>query len=382
MMLFIGLNGVGVKPSISAILPLMTLLKTVGIITILLALPLAALIISWHQAPPLGKPFIFPAPSSSLPFRPPSPTLATIFTEDHAWTATLSAEKLTTLIATGDVIPARSVNFKTLESGDWRWPFLKTAEVLRQADLTVINLETPLLSHCPLTNEGMIFCGDARHLEGLQFAGIDVVNLANNHSGNWDQVGIRETVDLLQNQGMAVTGTTDNLALVRVNNLTFAFLGYNDIPEFVPGVSQVEEETIKQEVAQAKAQSDIVVVAFHWGVEYTSQPTQRQIALAHLAVQAGADLVIGNHPHWIQPVEIYRNKLIVYAHGNFAFDQMWSQRTREGVVGRYTFYDNQLVGAEFLPLFIEDYGQPRWLEGQPKAAILWQLKTSSQALAN
>jgi poly-gamma-glutamate synthesis protein (capsule biosynthesis protein) len=355
-----------------------TLLKTVGSIIIVLALPLAALIISWYQAAPLVKPLTFLSPTPSpATFQPFSPTLATIFAEDHFWTATLSAEKLTTLLATGDVIPARSVNVKTQESGDWRWPFLKTADVLRQADLTVINLETPLLSHCPLTNEGMIFCGNAQHLEGLQFAGIDVVNLANNHSGNWDQVGIRETANLLQNQGMAVTGTTDNLAVVRVNNLTFAFLGYNDIPEFVPGIAQAQEETIKQEVAQAKAQSDIVVVAFHWGVEYTSQPTPRQITLAHLAVDSGADLVIGNHPHWIQPVEIYRDKLIMYAHGNFSFDQMWSQPTREGVVGRYTFWEDQLIAAEFLPIFIEDYGQPHWLEGQPKTAILEQFKLLS-----
>ena len=369
------------KQSINAILPIMKLLKIAGFIIILLALPLAAGIVSWKQSKPPVKPLIFPAPSSSPLFRPPPLTLATIFAEDHSWTATLSAEKLTTLIATGDVIPARSVNVKTLESSDWRWLWLKTADKLRQADLTFINLETPLLTHCPVTNEGMIFCGDNRHLEGLQFAGVDVVNLANNHSGNWGQAGIEETINRLQTQSMAVAGTTDNLAVVRINNLTFAFLGYNDIPEFVPGIAQAQEKTIKPEVAQAKTQADVVVVAFHWGTEYTDQPTQRQIDLAHLAVDSGADLVIGNHPHWIQPVEIYRDKLIMYAHGNFSFDQMWSQKTLEGVVGKYTFYDDQLVDIEFLPVLIENYGQPYWLEGRQKTTILEQLKTLSRSAA-
>jgi poly-gamma-glutamate synthesis protein (capsule biosynthesis protein) len=112
-------------------------------------------------------------------------------------------------------------------------------------------------------------------------------------------------------------------------------------------------------------------------VEYTNYPTARQKDFAHLAIDSGADLVIGNHPHWIQPVEIYQGKLIMYAHGNFIFDQMWSEQTRLGVVGRYTFYEGRLVDAEYLPIKIYDYGQAQFLTEPDRTTILKQLKTIS-----
>jgi poly-gamma-glutamate synthesis protein (capsule biosynthesis protein) len=125
--------------------------------------------------------------------------------------------------------------------------------------------------------------------------------------------------------------------------------------------------------------ADIIIVAFHWGIEYTDMPSERQKQLAHLAVDSGADLVLGNHPHWIQPVEIYQDKLIVYAHGNFVFDQMWSEKTREGVIGRYVFYDDKLVDAQFIPIYISSYGQPDLAESPRKEKILETMKRSSEA---
>src|SRR5690606_15540647 len=100
-----------------------------------------------------------------------------------------SAEKTTTLIATGDVLTARMVNIKSLQTQDFTWAFAHTYERLAQADLTFINLETPLIQNCPTKMTGFIFCGDPRHVEGLQKAGVDVVNIANNHIGNYGLEG-------------------------------------------------------------------------------------------------------------------------------------------------------------------------------------------------
>ncbi len=140
------------------------------------------------------------------------------------------------------------------------------------------------------------------------------------------------------------------------------------------------EKKIEEEIKEARKNADIVIVAFHWGEEYTNQPNKVQRELAHLAIDSGADLIIGNHPHWIQPVEIYKNKLIMYAHGNFVFDQMWSEKTKEGVVGKYTFFDKKLVDAEFLPIKIQSYGQPYFLEGKEKEDILKSLLKESQSI--
>lgn len=302
-------------------------------------------------------------------------TLEQIFSGNHTL-AGVPKEKIRTIIATGDVIPARSVNFKTSVLKDFKWPYLKTAEELKNADITLINLESPLIGNCPLTNEGMIFCGDAGNIEGLTYAGVDIVNLANNHMANFGPKGIESSIDLLKKSVIAKTGIGQP-EILDIRGIKFAFLGYNDISKPQAGIANADEEKIKSDISDVKAISDVVIVSFHWGTEYKEKPEERQKFLGHLAIDAGADLIIGNHPHWIQPVEIYKGKLIAYAHGNFIFDQMWSEKTREGVVGKYTFYGKQLIDVEYMPIKINNYGQPYFLEGSEKSKILNNLKLQS-----
>lgn len=313
-------------------------------------------------------------------FNKPSPlSLNRIFEENHSWVSTLPQDKIRTMIATGDVIPARSVNFQVLQHKDFKWPYLKTADVTKNADITFVNLETPLIGKCQPTQEGMIFCGNTRNVEGLVYAGINVASLANNHAGNHGIEGVEETVNLLNKNNILVTGIAGP-AIKDVKGLKFAFLGYDDITKPQPGVSNVNEDKIKSEISEARKQADVVIVTFHWGVEYRDQPDDRQKYLGHLAIDSGADLVIGNHPHWIQPVEIYKGKLITYAHGNFVFDQEWSQKTKEGVIGKYTFYDNQLIDVEYLPVQINNYGQPYFIKDTQKKLILDHMKIESLKL--
>jgi len=302
-------------------------------------------------------------------------SLESIFNENHQWLATISAQRKITLLVTGDVMLGRSVNFQSWQKKDWRWPFLKTADFLKRADLTFINLESPLVADCSLTQEGMIFCGDLKNIEGLVFAGVDIASLANNHTMNYQQIGLESTIKILNLNGILPIGINGS-AIRETKGIKFAFLGYNDISPQV-GISNVSEEKIKKEIIEAKGKADIIIVSFHWGQEYVDKPSQRQKSLGYLAIDNGADLVIGNHPHWIQPVEIYKGKLITYSHGNFIFDQMWSQETRQGIVGQYTFIDKQLADVQYFPVVINDYGQPVWMEGQEKQRIINDLKSKS-----
>jgi len=290
-------------------------------------------------------------------------TLEKIFASDHSWTSTISGK--ITLIATGDVIPARAVNYQAVTKKDFKWSYLNTALFLKSADITLINLETPLIKNCPLTQTGMVFCGDERNVEGFVFAGVDVANLANNHSENYGKAGLDYTKSLLKNNNIEYS-SEDNLAIKQVAETKFGFLGYN-------ALLPLDKEKINSDIKNAKSQVDVLVVSYHWGAEYQSLPAKETIELAHFSIDNGADLIIGNHPHWIQPVEIYKGKLIMYAHGNFVFDQMWSEKTKEGVLGKYTFYDKNLIDAEYLPIYIRDYGQPIFLEGEAKDIILKQL---------
>lgn len=295
-------------------------------------------------------------------------SLEKIFAEDHNFTATFSARDKRTLITTGDIILARSVNAKEVKLKNFLWPFAKAAPFLKSADLTFINFESPLIPNCPIAEEGIKFCGDPQNLEGLISAGVDVVNLANNHLGDWGLSGIESTIKLLNGAGISTTGG-GSLAFKNVKGLNFAFLGFNDL-----GGQKLD---LCPQIKQAKNEAKIVVVAFHWGKEYTSQPTPRQKELGHSAIDCGADLVIGNHPHWIQPVEIYQNKAVIYAHGNFIFDQMWSQKTKEGIVAKFTFFEDKLLDVQFFPIQIENFGQPYFLEGEKKKEVLEEMEKLS-----
>ena len=246
------------------------------------------------------------------------------------------------------------------------------------ADLTVINLETPLLATCRPTTEGMIFCGDARAREGFTYAGIVVATLGYNHIGNYYEAGVEETKKHLEQAG--IIPVSNGVTYKEIKDTKFAFLAYNDIGSREIDVPWADETIIRSDIAVAKKNADVVIVAYHWGVEYVTEPTQRQIDVAHLSIDSGADVILGNHPHWIQPVELYKDKFIIYAHGNFVFDQEWSEETKLGVIGRYTFYEGKLIDVEYLPIRIIDYGQPYILEGIDRQALLDVMQASSMRM--
>ncbi|HVH62518.1 MAG TPA: CapA family protein [Candidatus Dormibacteraeota bacterium] len=291
--------------------------------------------------------------------------------------------RVRTLLVTGDVIPARGVNYFATQRHDFLWPFRPTADYARNADVTYVNLETPLFAGCPVDpNSGFTFCGDARFVDGLTLMGAKVVNLANNHTSNYGAQGIVWTQQLLNSHGMQISGLGP-VAVIDVRGIKFGFIGFNGVGR------AIDREAVRQGIAHARQLADIVVVQFHWGKEYERQPMpdphvptpDDPVEIGHLAIDWGADIVIGNHPHWYQGVEIYHGKLITYAHGNFVFDQMWSEETREGVIGTYTFYGTQLVAATWKAYRIYDYGQPVFMNAKDSSAVLQTMEAASDQLA-
>ncbi|MGH2388505.1 MAG: CapA family protein [Chloroflexota bacterium] len=309
----------------------------------------------------------------------PSVSIDSVFAPHPPSFAGLDPHKLITLIATGDVIPARMVNYEMTTRNDFTYPFLKTYKYTRAADLTLINLESPLIPDCPVSENTMTFCGDPRAVQGLQLAGVDVANLPNNHIGNYGLDGIHSTESLLTANHIAWDGF-GHVVYKNLKGTIFAFLGFN-------GVGQdIDTAEMAREIRGAHKRAAVVVVSFHWGREYTPIPltapgiaNQDPRVIAHLAVQAGADLVVGNHPHEIQGIELYRGKYISYASGNFVFDQLllnnpWTQR---GVVGTYTFYGKTLVSARYRPVLTEDFAQPHFISATLEAPILARMKAAS-----
>jgi poly-gamma-glutamate synthesis protein (capsule biosynthesis protein) len=294
----------------------------------------------------------------------------------------LDPSRVRTLIATGDVIPARYVDVTIRSLGDdFLYPVAATKDITSAADLTVINLEAPLIEACPYHGEGLIFCGRPGNVAAFQAAGVDVATIENNHIGNYGPEGVIETVQHLEGAGLR-WADRDTPAIVDIRGVKFGFLAYNGVEHTLP------REVMLAEIKNLRPKVDVLAVAVHWGAEYVSLPTavppvadDNPVDIAHLAIDAGADLLIGNHPHWVQAVEVYKGKFIAYAHGNYIFDQMWSYETRVGVIGKYTFYDDTLVGVEFTPTLIQNYAQPVPLEGPERQAVLDGMKAASEELA-
>ncbi|MGH7902690.1 MAG: CapA family protein [Candidatus Dormibacteraceae bacterium] len=330
-----------------------------------------------------------PSPAASRPPPSPSPSPSPVFgplTLDGlfhpAQAVPADPAQVRTLIATGDVIPARMVNVEATRRNDFLWPFRPTAPLLRSADMTWVNLETPIFAGCPLAETGFTFCGDGRFVNGLTFAGVNVANLGNEHIHNYGDRGVNATLQLLASHSINYSGL-GHTAYIDVRGLTFALLGFNAVE------ATVDTAEMAREIAAARARAGVVVVQFHWGREYDRQPAaapgvapQDPVMLGHLAIDDGADLVIGNHQHWYEGVEVYKGHLITYAHGNFIFDQSWSEDTEEGVVGKYTFYGNRLVAATWTPVHIDGLdGQPSIMAPAPAAQVLSTMERASRQLA-
>lgn len=301
-------------------------------------------------------------------------TLEKIFFGEKSYLKNLPQEKLITIISTGDIIPARMVNMRAIQHNDFTWSYKNVWEILKNADLTVANFESPIFESCSPTSEGMTFCGKNKHIEGLTLAGIDLVSLANNHVDNYGQTGINETTKLLSKSGIKFTGLNETVYLT-IKNIRFAFLGFNFLYPFS------ETETVNQ-IKNAKENSDIVAVMPHWGSEYQEIPDAFETNMNKILLENGASLILGNHPHIIQPIAIDNEKLTFFAHGNFIFDQEWSEETKKGFIAKTYIFDGKIIDVEILPIYIKDFGQPEIVEGEKKEKMIKDLYELSSRYKN
>lgn len=261
-----------------------------------------------------------------------------------------------TLAAVGDVMLGRSVMEQMEKRGDWTWPFEQTYERLAAADITVGNLEAPLVTGCFQKENRYVLCSKPEAKAGLVKAGFDVVSLANNHTLNWGQAGYQETEKVLTAEGIEAVDS-EQWAVKTVCGLRVGFIGLDDVSQTLDLVE------MRDQVASMAATVDIPVVLIHWGIEYVNEPVPRQREVANVLSEAGAKVVIGHHPHWTQPAEYVGETLVFWSLGNFVFDQMWSEETRLGNLAelRFKIQDLRITALEYelLPVKIYDYGQPR-----------------------
>lgn len=255
------------------------------------------------------------------------------------------------ILFTGDVMLGRSVMLETLEKGNFSYPFVKVTPFLSEADVTFVNLENAIIENCPKQGKGSFtFCTSPEIAQGLHLAGVDIVTLANNHSGNYGEEGLLETKDFLNKMGIKwVDGT--NCEVIEKNDIKFAFVGLN----FIYRELTQKDLTL---ITECKQKSDVLIVSPHWGEEYKAVASSMQQIAGKKIIDAGADVIIGHHPHWVQNYEEYQGKPIYYSLGNFIFDQMWSEETKKGLVVKMTFEKDKIVKKEEFKTYIKNIGQP------------------------
>ncbi|HEY6872299.1 MAG TPA: CapA family protein [Geobacteraceae bacterium] len=303
-----------------------------------------------------------------------------------------AAARAIVINAVGDIMLAGSGAplYKRL---GYDYPFAATAADLKNGDIAVANLEAPVATGGEeFSGKRYRFRADPLSAKALKRAGFSVVTLANNHVMDFGEPALRETLRHLDANGIFHAGAGPSLAsarqpaLIRTGGATIAFLAYSlTFPaEFYAtpdraGTAPGYPGYFRADIARAKASADYVVVSFHWGSEGATSPRPYQIAAAHAAIDAGADVVLGHHPHVLQGIERYGKGIILYSLGNFAFGSA-SRTAGRSVIARITL-DHGVKGVELVPLNVlnsEVRFQPRPLTGKRGSAVIDHLNLLSR----
>jgi poly-gamma-glutamate capsule biosynthesis protein CapA/YwtB (metallophosphatase superfamily) len=275
----------------------------------------------------------------------------------------------TRILLGGDVMLSRYVGVRAHTQSDPAAPLRDLAPLLSSADITVVNLESPFSDHGRPVNQGMVFKAEPDMVEALRVAGVDVVSTANNHARDCGRYGVDFTLDWLAKNGIAAAGTghtpeeAHQGVVIERKGHRFGFLAYTydqsngNHPDEDDRIAMMFSKTtdtqrMAADVTDLRSRSDAVIVSMHAGYEYQKQPNAWQRRFAHAAIDAGASVVAGSHPHVTQPVESYREGVIFYSLGNLVFDQFQRQDTQHGLIADVRFLGVKLNSYSTIPVDI------------------------------
>ena len=269
------------------------------------------------------------------------------------------------LIFAGDIMLDREVKTESEKQNDWRWPFLKITDELKEADIVFGNLEGPISDKGEKSDKITSFRLDPKTIEGLSYANFNILSVANNHTLDYGKEAFEDALSKLKEAGINFVGGGQNATeaqtplIKEINGTKFAFLAYTNLcpsPSWeaneenagINCVSKNDLEILKKEFENAKKTADIVIVSLHSGNEFTQNLSQFQIDFSKAAIDAGVDLIIGHHPHVVQKYEQYKDKWIFYSLGNFVFDQSFSEETMQGLMVKVIVKDKKII--EIIPI--------------------------------
>lgn len=283
-------------------------------------------------------------------------------------------------IAVGDILLGRTVKERvTTKKERYLFPFLKVADILKTGDIVFGNLEESITDSSKSLvgiHEGgkYVLKNDVEAMEGIKFAGFNLLSLANNHILDYYETGLFDTQKILSANNIVFAGAGKDLnearklSIIEKDGLKIGLLAYSDMAYVVykgdpplsflagpntSGIAPTKESYIKEDIAKAKGSVDFLIISFHWGTENSFFATKKQIDFAHELMDSGVDMILGHHPHRTQGVEIYKGKPIFYSLGNFIFDQNPPENMR-GFIMNMEFTKNKLISLSAIPYKILD----------------------------
>jgi len=333
-----------------------------------------------------------------LPTVPPTstPTATAIPTE----TPLPTAPPRITLLFTGVIVPARCVQAAIDARGDAEYVYDEVREVIGAADLAVGTLNTTLSdasahTGCIIT---YVLTSDTRSAIAMANAGFGVMSVATNHIMNCagpscvgnGTLAFTDTLDVLRQNGILPVGAGMDHAeamqpvVVEVQGVRFGIVSLGMVEagafagETTPGIAVLNDDNLREAIAAAREVSDVVIAMPHWGPEDTAMPNSYQLHFAQVAVDAGADLVVGNHTHVVQALEQIDGVQVFYGLGNFVFDQTWDLAHQQGVILQVYFEETHYTGYDLIPTHVDGDGTVHIAGLDEAALILQRIQDASQ----
>jgi poly-gamma-glutamate synthesis protein (capsule biosynthesis protein) len=298
------------------------------------------------------------------------------------------------IVAGGDVMLDSWIE-EVVRTEGWHYPFIYLDSILSDSDLVFANLEAPFGMQDSAYPKTYTFQVSPDLVQVLQAGKINVVSLANNHILDFGTEALKETMQLLAKHQIKYSGAGMNLsearkpAIFEIKEKKIAVASYSlTFPvEFWAtdssgGTCFPSHTFFYKDIRRFKEENDLLVISFHWGGELLTAPKEYQLELAHKAIDAGADLILGHHPHVIQGLEIYKGKLIAYSLGNYVFSS-YSDKATKSMLLKFSYNGDVIEKCTIYPInvhnrFVEF--QPRLLAHSDKTMFLNELIELSQEL--
>ena len=303
------------------------------------------------------------------------------------------SDKDLSILCMGDIILVRQAE-EYMEINGKDYPFIKIKSEIDKYDIVTANLEMPITyrgrAHATKPFTFRLHPDYAIHLKQLK---IDLFTLANNHILDFGNIGMTDTISFIEKWGVKHTGAGKNLtearkpAVFNHKNTEIFFLSYCERPpdDFYatsrsPGTAKLKLNLIHEDIKKYKKHDNLVLISLHWGIEHNDYPDKYQVRIAHSIIDAGADAIIGHHPHVPQGIEIYNSKPIIYSLGN-AIISFYNKNYKNNIMVSLNYKGNNIKSLKIIPLaskYENIKSQPYIFKGEEAQKILNHVKYISR----